>query len=343
MTTVDIRSKVSLQLDTGVFPAHVLTDITSDFINGTIDLGIDIDNASAQITAKRWNATAQHEVRLYVYYDGTLLFNGFIADIKGGSGKAVQYVCQGIMSRLRVGWTNGDRTYINVTEQSVIQNLIEASGIDASLTSIAGTSWLIGVVNPVVLHGGLINPLTGDPGTSDVPLDLIRRIDEATPLYVTYEGGNGAVTRRAWVNRSSVKNFDDFVNAWNVAWIYSAKDLRNACKVTGATIAGLPLSSLNQVTNSLVFDPPKYKTHTVNNSLIEDQTHADFVSNAYVTEENTQMLTHTFTAPIDVDVQVADTVFCNFTDWGSHARVVHMKHDISQTKAVTNFTVMQRF
>lgn len=343
MSIIDL----SVQLDTAVFPSHSLHDISSTVVSADVDLGVDIDNGAAAVRLTAMPASAALNVRLYIYISSVLIFNGFVVDLVRNADRTVSLLCTDYMARLRNPWSKDDRTYTSATEGSVVQNLVEASGIDVSLTHIEDALWTIGVSQDVVLHGGTPDLITGAQGTCDVPLDLIRKIDEATPLYVTYAAGNGAVYRRQWTDRTSVATFADGTggNLWDLEVRGPLTTIRNACKVIGLTIADVPTTSLYQATNPLIDDPPKYITHTVTTSLIEDGTQADAVTLAYVTEENAVKHTAVWLAAIRNDIDPADTLTLSSSDYSitsQAVRVVHLHHHIDGQTATTQLTAAYR-
>lgn len=340
--------ELAVQLDTATFPASSTVDITSTVISVDVDLGVDQDNGTAIIHLTEMPAAADFNIRVYVYAgtSGTaLIFNGFIGEdgMTTHENGTATLTCVDAMSRLKNGWSRDDRTYTSATDSSVIQNLVEASGIDASLTSIEASGWIIGVVQDVVLHGGTEDPLTGDPGPCDVPLDLIRKIDEATPLYVTFSTGAGVVTRRPWEVDTPVADLSDGSggNAWAIENVLSLKKTYNACKVIGLTIAGVPTTALSQFAITEITDPPKYRTRSINNSLIEDVTQAQFVADAYVDYESRAFRAITATTYIRNDINPANTVFISQGADQYDALVSHVHHHIDGETAIT--TVQAEF
>jgi hypothetical protein len=332
----------AVQLDTATFPASSTVDITATVISCDVDVGVDQDNGTAILKLTEMPADADFNIRVYVYAgtSGTaLIFNGFIGEdgMTTHPDGTATLTCVDAMSRLKNGWSRDDRVYTAATDASVIQNLVEASGIDASLTSIEASGWTIGVVQDVVLQGGTEDPLTGDPGPCDVPLDLIRRIDEATPLYVTYSAGNGAIYRRPWELDMPVATLEDGAggNAWDIDGVRTLKKTYNACKVIGLPIVGIPTTSLSQITIPEIPDPPAYRTRTVNNPLIEDQTHADAVSAAYVDYEARVFRLLTATTVIRNDIDPADTVVIIQAGQDYDAIVSHIHHHIEGGDAIT--------
>ena len=338
---------ISVQLDLAAFPGHDLRDV-EDFISVDVDLGTDQDNGSCTVTCASVQTAAVERVRLYVYVAGELLFNGEIVGLGWNvSENDRTFVMRGrdAMARLRNKWTKEDRVYTSATEQSVIQNLVEASGIDASLTSIAGTSWMIGVAQEIVLHGGVADILTGDPGQSDVPLDLIKKIDESTPLWVTFSDREGVVVRRARELTSPVEYFTtgtigSDVPCWDVTVERSADEVVNACKVIGLQVAGLPLESLYQAASAYVFDPPEFITEEINSPLIEDGTQADAVSLAVVTYKNGRKMTVSFTTALTTAVNPGDTVSIVDTWAGLNTSifVTKVRYSIGADDATTTIT-----
>lgn len=341
LTSISMAGDIVVQYDLAAFPSHDLRTI-DDAISIDIDLGVDQDNGSCTVTTASVPPDAVERIRLYVYAGSggsTLIFNGEVVGLSWGADHTFQTRGRDAMARLRNKWTLEDRTYTSATEQSVVQNLVEASGIDASLTSIAGASWLIGVAQPVVLHGGVIDVLTGDPGQADVPLDLIRLIDRSTPLYVTYSAGDGAVYRKPRALGGNVEAFGGSdTKCWNVTRERSADEVVNACKVIGLTLAGVPLESLYQATSSWVFDPPKYITEELNSYLIEDQTQADLVSAAIVGYKNGRKNVVTFTTALNAGIDPADTVAISDSFLGLNTIpifITNLKHHIAEDDAYT--------
>jgi hypothetical protein len=342
MAPTSYSLELSVQLDTATFPASSTVDITSTVESVDVDLGTDQDNGTCQIKLTEMPAAADFNIRVYCYAgtSGTaLIFNGFIGEdgMTTHPDGTATLTCVDAMSRLKNGWSRDDRTYTAATDSSVIQNLVEASGIDASLTSIEASGWTIGVIQDVVLHGGTPDPLTGDPGPCDVPLDLIRRIDEATPLFVTYSAGNGAVYRRPWELDMPVATLEDGEggNAWDIENVRSLRKTYNACKVVGLTIVSIPTTSLSQITMPEIPDPPAYRTRTINNPLIEDQTQADAVANAMVDHEARVFRTLTATTAIRNDIDPADTVVIVQAGLDYDAIVQHIHHHIDGKTATT--------
>lgn len=340
LVSTNLAGEIEIQLDTALFPSHSLVDISSTLISADVDLGIEQDCGSCSVVLTSRPSAAVERVRLYVYGYGDLLFNGEIAGVGWAENGIATLTGQDAMARLRNKWTLEDRTYTSATEQSVVQNLVEASGIDASLTSITGESWLIGVAQDVILHGGVIDLLTGDPGQSDVPLDLIRLIDRSTPLYATYSDGAGVVNRKLRAIGSSVASFSTS-NSWGYTRQRSANGVVNACKVIGLNIAGVPLESLYQDTSSWVFDPPKYITEEINSYLIEDQIQADLVSAAVVAAKNGRLNVVTFTTPLNSGISPCDTITITSTHIevsSQTALITNLKHHIDGKTGTTTVT-----
>ncbi|HNP73817.1 MAG TPA: hypothetical protein PKK15_22065 [Kouleothrix sp.] len=321
--TIDSRTnfQLAVQLDTAAFPGHAITDISADVISADVDLSIDADNGACTVVLHRLDAAAAENVRLYVYAgwgSTTLIFNGQIAGIAWNANGTYTLTGQDAMARLRFPWTRDDRAYAAATAESVVQNLVEASGIDSSLTSIAGDGWLIGVAADVVLHGGSTITETGAAGPCDVPLELIRRIDEANGLWRTYSRGDGAVYRTlrtvdliggAIYYTDGTPGGDN--PAWQVERRRDATRIINAVKVNGASIADVPLESLAQAASAWIPDPPAYNSLQLDAPLVEDQTHADALAAALLAEYNGRLNIVTFETPLDATLCPGGTIQIN--------------------------------
>lgn len=338
-----------IQIDTGPFGSPSATTISGDVVDGGIDLSMDADNGAATIKLHTLNGVIVENVRIYVYagFGSTdLIFNGYVTAIDWNEDGTYTLACQDVMYRLRKAWTRDDRTYTAVTEASVVQNLVEASGIDATLTHIEGGAWTIGVASDVVLHGGSTITDTGAAGPSDVPLDLIRKIDESTPLYRTYTRGDGAVyrtLRQVDTGGAPIFYTDGTPGSDNPIWnVKRHRDLNaiyNSIKVNGAIIADVPLESLAQATSAYIDDPPKYSTLPIESYLIEDQTQADLVSSTLLAEYNQRLNVVTFTTPLDNTLDPGDTIEVSSAKRGlsnTKMLVISVHHDIKA--ATTNAT-----
>lgn len=342
----------SVQIDTGPFGSPSITDISADLVSADVDLSMDADNGAATVKLRQLNGAIVENVRIYIYFDNfggtpTLIFNGYVTGISWNADATYTLNCQDVMYRLRAPWTRDDRTYTAVTEGSVVQNLVEASGIDASLTFIVDTGWTIGVASDVVLHGGTTITDTGAAGPCDVPLDLIRKIDEATPLYRTYTRGNGAVYRtQRVVNASGPILYTDGTPgsdnaAWNVERRRDLGAIKNSIKINGATIADVPIESIAQATSAYIPDPPKYQSLEIDSYLIEDQTHADAVSAALLAEYNQRLNVVTFTTPLDYTLNPGTTITVNSATRGLSnvdMLVISVHHSISGPTATSAAT-----
>ena len=325
-------TSLNLSVQTDLTGGGSATDVTDLVQSVSISLGID-QQAAATIQFVDIPTNLNNGRPLYIYGQlgaGTppVLFNGLVDDIDYDAGGPLTVTCTEYLSRLNERWTKEVRTYSSQDSSAVIQNLVEASGIDVSLTDIqAPSGWLLGVAAPVTLALG------------DVPLDLVRAIDEAEPLWVTFTGANGAVKRRPIALTTPVASFtygSAPVLAMN--WGYSMRGLYNAARVTGAVYSGVPVEEVYQAASAFVPDPPQYRTKELRSYLIEDPTRAQTVAQALVAYYNAPPARLRLRCTLTPGIDPADTIT---TDWGGDAFVTQVTHTISATEAVTEFQGVQ--
>lgn len=259
-------------------PGLGVVDVTDTVISASISLGIG-QQAAATVEFHTWPTGINQNVPIYIYGmlgAGTppILFNGFIDDTDYNiDEQRMTAVCTDWLSRLTEPWTREVRSYSSQDSSAVIQNLVEASGVDVSLTDIqAPSGWTLGAAEAVTLELG------------DTALDLIRKIDEAEPLWTTFTASNGAVTRRPYAITTPAAATYTYGSAPLLGGSvrYSLRDIYNAARVTGAVYNGVPVEEIYQTTISYIPDPPKYRTKALNSYLIEDPTRAATVAQTLV-------------------------------------------------------------
>jgi hypothetical protein len=272
MTTYQILN-VDVQLD-----AVSIGDLWESI---TVSLGTEQDNGAATVVCTELPSGAAVSVPLYIYADiasGTppSLFNGEIAGIEWDNSSRATLLGQDAFARLRYPWGyDTDRTYTDDDDASVIQNLVEAMGVDPSLTSIESSSWNIGVVVDLILRKG------------DVPLDLIRKIDEAAQ-YATYTRSNGAIYRTPIALGTPAITFARGDNIITSRRRQSRSGAFNRAIVRGLSIAGIPTEGeySTAANTGVIPDPPAYITKQIYNEIIEDDTKALAVATALVARYN---------------------------------------------------------
>jgi hypothetical protein len=310
--------------------------------DGTVDNGLDADvtlgigesSGTATVTCDGVPSGAAPGVALQVYAGWTgspdILFRGEIVDIVYSTDGTVKLVGQDLLSRLAFKWTRDERVYINdgglnlATDTDTAQNLVEASGIDSSDTSIEGADLPIGVTVPFTLQNG------------DVPLEAIRKLDEAT-LYVTFTRANGAIYRRPIATGSSAHSYtaNDILVGTRTK---SKTGIINSVKVIGQSYQGVPTESLAQATSSYIPDPPKYITEEINDYVIQTQTPADDLAAAALSLRNHLQDTFEITVAGDGTVNPAETITitCSRLGLSSATRFVRgVRHHVSAADFTT--------
>lgn len=265
----------SVQLETGGASPDTLTDIV---ISADITLGLQQSNASATIVCTSPPYNIDVGQALYVYGQigaGTppILFNGLVQDIQIEGGGRTTILCTDHLARLKEDWNRDDRTYEDDDASAAIQNLVEASGIDVSLTSItAPAGWNVGTGEPLVLAKG------------DNPLSLVRQILEAYEdrwWIATY--ANGAVYAGPFAIGTAVGVYTYGSSPVLDCHIRtSLEGIYNAVHVEGKVYNDVPVVSDYAADSTYVPDPPKHRTLRISSPVIENPTRADLIAAARV-------------------------------------------------------------
>lgn len=342
---------IETQLDTAIFPAHTIIDITSIQISGDVYLAIDSDCGTATVRFYTRPAAADDRVRFYCYADSVLFFNG---ELVGGSydpASIYTIKAQDVMARLKKRWAGDDRSYgagnlpDPSTDTNTVQNIAEASSVDASLTDIEGADFAIGVTQDIVIKGGTPDPLRPDkPAQGDVMLDLVRELDQSVvPNYCTFTTGAGVVTRRPRTIGSSVATFSDSnTDVWDWTVDHSVDTIQNKVTVIGKTTANIPTQAYAQAANSYLVAPFEYLPVTVNSPrIIETEPDAQSLADWVLDERNGRLYKVTFTTPLDTTEYLAKTITVNHYLYelsSQLALVTGLHHHFDEKTATTTFT-----
>lgn len=241
-------------------------------IEASSSLGVDQDHGEATITVASLSGIAERQtVQIWAGFDGDTarIFNGEVVGRGWSINGRPQIYCQDILARLKRKWGGEERVYAGQTDYATVQNLVEASGVDSSLTSIEGSGTLLGVAQEIVLKPG------------DAPLQLIRAIDEASGLYKTFTRANGAVYRRPVVLGTSAKTFSQGDNILDGSRRSDATNVVNSVIVRGLEYQAILIEATAQASSPYVPYPFDYNSQTITTNLIETTEDAETVA-AYV-------------------------------------------------------------
>lgn len=343
------RPTIVVQVDSAVFPSHSITDI-SNYVDGDsgidIDLNTDNDCGSAQIKLTSLPGSVSETYRIYVYANGTLVFNGFLppGGISYNEDTTVTLHCVDALYKLRNSWGGDDREYWAAngdTMRSVVTNIVEAASVDASLHHIEGDDRAIGNFNSFFVYGGNIDPLTGDPTEKTVMIDAIRTIDKgAVPRAVTFTRGNGAVYRVDRAIGSSVASFDTD-NAWGWQRQGVPNSIINKWLVKGQTLVDIPTEAESQAANSLLVTPFDVISDEWNAPIVDDDVWCQDLADSLVTETNGILYEVSWTTYINNQTNVLGstvTTTCSWCDLSStDVFVKAIKHHIDKQTATTSY------
>lgn len=345
MTKTYITPTIEYQYDTATFPSS--SPVAFAAIGCDVDLSVDADNGSATINVATLPGAIDDGVRLYIFADSTLIFNGYCTAVAWNADGTYTISCQDALAKLRNRWGGADRTYnatLPDTDTSTAQNIVEASGIDASLTSITGEGRTIGTVQDVVIHGGEIDPLTGSPTSADVMLDVLRLLDRSVvPNFVTFTRGDGAVYRRAREIGSSVASFAD--GAGGAAWDFQRSrqpgTIVNKWLVKGLTIADVPTEASASAANSHLVAPWEYNSGEFTSYLVDDVVWAQALADWKLSDTNGRLNQVSWTTAINNAAGVLGaTSTVTSARCGLSSKAVYvaaLKHHIDGQTATTSY------
>lgn len=153
-----------------------------------ISMGLSQVNMTAQIHIAGGRPSVAEEQATADIWAG---YNGHVAQLFYGelSGLAWEYFPGTItldardrLARLRLKWGGDDREYTEQEDGEIIQNLVEAMGIDSSVTHIELSGWTLGVIESVIAK------------TDQAFWPLVEEIDKLSG-YRTYTTSDGVVRR----------------------------------------------------------------------------------------------------------------------------------------------------
>lgn len=249
------------------------TVISGTDVRAEVSLGVfqDCGTATVEFHDER-PAIVDERVKLWITagFDGSEdeIFNGEIVGVEWGLPERIVTVqCQDIMARLNHSWGNGFYDYTGQDDAAIVQNLVEKSGVDPSLTSIQSSSW---TVEYLELRDG--TPDVDGGGAADNPLQLIREIDKCR-LYATFTRSNGAIYRRPIdASGAAALTYNLDVSGSGVRSFKRARTVNgivNKVLVKGETIAaGVGIEQEYSASNSYLPTPIDYNLEMVSSNLI---------------------------------------------------------------------------
>lgn len=350
---VDIKPIIETQLDTATFPDHDITDITTIVIDGEVTLSIDADCGTAVVNCTEIPSVADDRVRLYLYKDSVLFFNGEITGDNIPSNKTYGIKGQDVLARLKKRWGGADRSYgagnlpDPSTDTNTVQNIAEASSVDVSLTDIEGTDFPIGISANIIIKGGTPDPLNiNKPAQGDVMLDLVKELDTSVvPNYCTFTTGAGVVTRRPRTLGTSIATFG-VTDAWDWSNEHQVDTIVNKATVIGKTIANIPTQATTEDSNVYLPAPFEFNPVTINSPrVIETIPDAQDLADEIVAEKNGRLHKVSLTMPMTTTQYLAETITLNAPDWkldNQDVLVTGLKHRFDRGTATTTFSCEYR-
>jgi hypothetical protein len=344
------RPQLALQVDTATFPSSSVVDITPYLLGFDVDLGTDTDNGSASLTLRSLPGDADEGNRIYIYGDGTLLFSGFLPD--GGTAWAedgtVTLSCVDALFKLRLPYGGVDRTYDSGsgdTDTNVAQNVVEAAGVDVSLTSIQGEDRPIGTAQDVVIRGAGVD-ISGAPSAADSLMEFIRLLDKSViPNHATFTRANGAVYRRAREIGSSVATFTTS-NAWGFSRRREPGSIINKWLVKGLTIADVPTEAEASDSNSLLVAPWEYNGAELSSYLVDDPTWAQDLADWLLGDTNGRLNVVSWITTLNNQTDIlGSTVTVTSSRHALSSQLVYVtsvRHHAEQRTATSSFTAIFR-
>jgi hypothetical protein len=227
------------------------------------------------------------------------------------------------------------------TDTNVAQNVVEAGGVDASLTSIQGEDRALGTAQDVIIKGAGID-IDGNPSAADNLMEFLRLLDRSViPNFATFTRANGAVYRRAREIGSSVATFTTS-NAWSFTRRRQPGTIINKWLVKGLPIADIPTEAEASATNALLVAPWEYNAEEFSSYLVDDGVWAQNLADWLVADTNGRLNVVTWTTTLNNQTNIlGSTVTVTSARQGLSSQLVYVtgvSHAANRKTATTAYT-----
>lgn len=313
------------------------TSYASTILEATISHGIDQDCGQATLVfpSRPAAATEGGSVAVALGYSGSNT-DRFAGTVTGRSwshwpaGVAVD--CRDRMEYLTYPYGGTERTYTSATDGTIVQNLVEAMGINSANTSIEDNGWTVGITEPLVFRRG------------DRFLPFIRQIDNLAG-YVTFtKGADSAVYRRVYdesATGAGTHTLTKGVNIISAQRNITRDGIYNGIQVDGLTYQGASVSVYIAASNSDVRDPPgTVAGPPINSNLIETDVRGSIVGSVFLDHNNFKPESFTFTLP-GTAIEPMDMLSVTHADLELSGRslvVTQVEDRVSESSYVTTVT-----
>lgn len=220
--------------------------------------------------------------------------------------------CRDRMEYTTYPYGGTERTYTSATLGTVVQNLVEAQGIDNTSTSIEDPGWTVGIVEPVVFRRG------------DRFLPWIREALTLAGYAIFTKGVDSAVYVRPYdesVTGAGTYTLTEGVNILSARRDISRDGIINAVQVDGLTYEGASVSVFIGTANSDVRSPPGTVSANIQSNLIETIGRGTTVALTYLDHHNFKPENVTITTP-GTAIEPMDMLVVTHTDIGMSGATV---------------------
>jgi hypothetical protein len=273
--------------------------VSVDALEARVRHGIDQSNGQATVVLD--SEPANLEGAIVVINAG---YNGVTEQIFYGSASGVTWDwwprgvaidCRDRMERLRYEWGGTERTYTSTTEGSVIQNLVEAMGIDSSVTSIVDTGMTVGVVEAVRFQRGANF------------LNWIREIDNLCGA-ATFTRSDGAIYRRVVDTDTTDYTYTQGTNILSIKRNRALDGIYNGVQVDGLTYEGLTVTAFVGTANSDIPSPPGTVALKVQSNYVETNARATICATTLLDRHNYRPESYTLSVVGNPLIEVGHTL-----------------------------------